>query len=71
MIGLIRADLLHTCFCGKPDRYSHWIECDNGSSCKHPYANGWFHTACVDITEEDAHQMEYNGTEWYCSWCGN
>ena len=53
----------------KPDKHDKWIQCDNEDKCAHQYAKGWFHTFCVDITDAEAQNFEYEGKEWICMWC--
>ena len=59
----------YNCLCGYPEKHDKWIQCDNAEQCAHPYSNGWYHTMCVDKTDAEVEEMEYNGTEWLCNWC--
>jgi len=69
VVGIASTSPAYNCICGKPDKHDKWIQCDKGDKCAHQYAKGWFHTFCVDITEAEAQNFEYEGKEWICMWC--
>ena len=57
------------CLCFKVYEGENMIACENADGCRHPYAKGWFHPKCVDLSDLDYIKISEKNLEWKCKWC--